>query len=398
MFYIRQSKPDDIATLLKLARMVYFFNLPPDERILAEKIAHSTRCFARAATRLASARAPRTARVKSADGGLAEMDAESDLFMFSILDADTHALVGTSQIRAHQGGPGNPNWSLKLSERKFFSPRLGQGTTHTVAKLHGDESGPTEIGGLILDPGFRGRKPSPGKFLSFVRFHFIALHRKLFADTILAEMMAPVTSDGDSVFWDHVGRKFIPVKYAEADRFCQHNRGFIEELLPKEEIYLTLLPLEVQNIVAMVGRDTLPARALLESLGFRYRGYIDPFDGGPHLDAPTDSISLVTATTRAKLGKPTTEDRCKAVAIFSTLSDEPEFRSVLAPFRTDASGAVQLPQQFIRRLHAEPGDSVGCTPIHAPDINPGTPAQRAAAPASTKKPARSPRAAPVARG
>ena len=268
MFLIRQSKPKDVATLLKLARMVYFINLPPDERIIADKIAHSQKCFTRAAGEEGAVRRRELREgggKRHSTGGYASTDQDSDLFMFTIEEVETGAVIGTSQMRARMGGPGNPNYTFQLAEKTFKSKTLGRGTTHTVAKLYGDESGPTEIGGLILQLSHRGHKARPGRFLAFIRFHFMGLYRELFADRVLAEMMASVSSEGDNVFWDAIGRHFIPVKYAEADRFCQHNRQFIEDLFPKEESYLTLLPLEVQNMVGAVSRETIPARRLLEA-------------------------------------------------------------------------------------------------------------------------------------
>lgn len=382
MFLIRQSKPDDTSTLFKLARMVYFINLPPDEMIIAQKIEHSQGCFRKVAhgvtakakpaakvskgKRPAGEAAPGGAparRKGSAGGGLAAMETESDMFMFSVIEPETGAVIGTSQVRAHQGGPGNPNWRMRVGEKKFHSPSLGFGTTHTVAQLDGDTSGPSEIGGLILQPSHRGHKLRPGRFLSFVRFHFMGLHRALFAPTVLAEMMPPVTSQGDNLFWDTFGRKFIPVKYAEADRFCQHNRAFISDLLPKDEIYLTLLPLEAQNMVGVVSRETIPARRLLESLGFKYRGYIDPFDGGPHLDAVTDQIPLVAATRMAETGKPTTDDRCSTAAIVSTLDGEGEFRATETFVEASKDGPVRLTQAAMELLGLQPGAPLGITPL-----------------------------------
>jgi arginine N-succinyltransferase len=358
MFLIRQSKPDDVQTLAKLARMVYFINLPPSEQIIRDKIAASASSFIKAGGGHVSASAPR--RGKKGVTGLAEQS--GDLFMFTIEDLEAGGVVGTSQIRAHMGGPGNPNWRMKLTERKFFAPELGQGTTHTLAQLDGDESGPTEIGGLIIQPSHRGHRLRPGRFLSFVRFHFIAMHRELFAETILAEMMGPVTSDGDNVFWDAFGRKFIPVKYAEADRFCQHNRKFISELLPKEEVYITLFPLEIQNVVGTVSKETIPARRLLESLGFKYRGYIDPFDAGPHLDAPTESIELVRSTRRLELGKPVSVDRCEEHGIVSVLTSEGEFRAIESACSV-SGGVLRLPEHASAVLEARPGARVGFTPL-----------------------------------
>jgi arginine N-succinyltransferase len=377
VFLIRQSKPEDVSTLVKLARTVYFINLPPDERIIANKIEHSTRCV-RGLLGLDEPKGPAKPRKKptltlaSSSKGLASRESESESYMFSIIEPESGAVVGTSQARAHMGGPGNPNWRMRVSEKKFFAPSLRFGTTHTVAQLDGDETGPTELGGLILDPGFRGHPLRPGRFLSFVRFHFMGLYRDRFADTVLAEMMGPVNGDGDSVFWDAFGRKFIPVKFAEADRFCQHNRAFISELLPKEEVYLSLFPLEVQNLVGAVSRETIPARRLLESLGFATRGFVDPFDGGPHLDAPTDSIPLVKQTRRIAAIASSQPKKCTIAAMLSTLTPEGEFRAVeswIEPIGKTSTNVRILPQAAeVLGIDGPSGGLVGLTPLgkHGP--------------------------------
>lgn len=360
MFLIRQAKPSDVQTLLKLARMVYFINLPPDERVIAAKIEHSTRCFKRAAG-VPEEKLSRRSRASAAGkAGFATIEEDSEHFVFAIEDVETQGVIGTSQVRAHQGGPGNPNWSMRVREKKFHSESLGMGTSHTIGRLYADETGPTEIGGLILQPSHRGHSLRPGRFLSYVRFHFIALHRRTFADRILAEMMGPVSSDGDNPFWDAFGRKFIPVKYAEADRFCQHNRKFISELLPKEEIYLTLLPLEVINILGAVSKETIPARRMLEGIGFRYTGFIDPFDGGPHLYARTDDLALVRATKRSVLGRPADASACPDRAIVSTLSATGEFRAIDAAVAASAA-EVRLPREAMDVLEAKPGARIGVT-------------------------------------
>jgi arginine N-succinyltransferase len=365
VFVIRQSKPEDAPTLQKLARMVYFINLPPAERLILEKIEHSQRCFRKLATGAPTeSRRQEPRRSKSYGSGLSHMQEESDLFMFTIMDteAGVGGVLGTSQVRAKMGGPGNPNWAFKITEKTFRSEQLGVGTTHRVGQLYGDESSPTEVGGLILTPSHRGHPARPGRFLSFVRFHFMGLFRSVFSDRVIAEMAPPVTPDGENLFWDAFGRKFIPVKYAEADRFCQHNRAFISELLPKEEIYLSLLPLEVQNQIGAVSRETVPARKLLESLGFSYRGFVDPFDTGPHLEADTDKISLVAQTRRLVLGKPTTPDRCTTPAMISAMTGEGEFRAMETNVELDGEG-VRVPRHVMERLLASPGMQVGFTPM-----------------------------------
>jgi len=376
VFLVRQALPKDIPDLVRMARMVYFINLPPNEELLANKVEHSQRCFKKASQGLVSGTLPaKHARKRATKGpasaaanaaGTAANEHESDLFMFVIEDSQTGSVVGTSQVRAHQGGPGNPNWSMQLRTKQFHSATLGQGTTHTVAQLHADESGPSEVGGLVLQPSHRGHPLRPGKFLSFVRFHFMGLYRQLFAERVLAEMAPPVTSEGDNIFWDHFGRKFIPVKYSEADRFCQHNRKFISELLPKEEIYLTLFPLEVQNMVGVVSRETIPARRLLESLGFKFRGFIDPFDAGPYIDAVVDDIPLVKQARTLEVGKPILAAKCSGHGIFSTLDAEGNFRAVEVHAEPVGSKAIRIPSEALAALELMHGDRVGFSPTKAP--------------------------------
>jgi len=369
VFVIRQSKPEDASTLQKLARMVYFINLPPDERLILEKIQHSQRCFYKLVGGTDPAKSDPRRRQKRHGSGLSHMQEESDLFMFTIIDTDSQAgngaILGTSQVRAKMGGPGNPNWAFKISEKSFRSVQLGWGTTHKVGQLYADESGPTEIGGLILAPSHRGHRARPGRFLSFIRFHFMSLHRAVFSNRIIAEMAPPVTPEGDNLFWDAFGRKFIPVKYAEADRFCQHNRAFISELLPKEEIYLSLLPLEVQNQIGAVSPETVPARRLLESLGFAYRGIVDPFDTGPHLEANTDDVSLVKQTRLLTLGKPASPERCTVPVMLSSMNSDAEFRALETFAELEGDDVVRVPRQVMDALLASPGASVGMTPMEA---------------------------------
>lgn len=360
MFLIRQAKPKDVGTLGKLARMVHFVNLPANDQLILDKINHSSRCFSKAAGMQVEVAEPR--RKQAGRGGYSALDADTDAFMFTLEDLDSGGVIGTSQIRARQGGPGNPNWSMRLSEKKFSSPALGQGTTHTVMQLYGDETGPTEVGGLILAPSHRGHRTRPGRFLSFVRFHFIALNRPFFADRIIAEMMPHVTHDGDNAFWDAFGRKFIPVRYAEADRFCQFDRRFISDLLPKEEIYLSLLPMEIQNLVGSVARDTEPAKRMLESIGFAYRNFVDPFDGGPHIEAETDKVTLVKDTVRAEIGKAVSHDRCDAQAIVSIVTDDGEFRAMDTACAVQ-DGIVRLPEAAMKSLGATSGMACGMTPL-----------------------------------
>lgn len=356
MFFLRETQLADLDTLSKLARMVHFINLPADKEILAEKIGRSRACFQAAA----KGEAPDV--WTPADGSAVK---DSPLYMFSLIDSDTGTCHGTAMIIARMGHKGNPNLSFEVSTKHFFSKDLGQGTSHLVLKLHLDESSPTEIGGLILTPSMRGHPDRLGKQLSLVRFHFMGLHPHLFSERVIAELMPPITADGRSVFWDALGRRFINLSYTEADMFCQRSREFMVSLLPKEEIYVTLLPPEARQVIGQVGPDTTPARKMLEDIGFQFKHRVDPFDGGPHIEARLDDITLVKATQPDLFAGVAPASQCKKCGFVSVLHEDGRFIAVHTPYTAMESGsrAIRIPKDAAATLGLEPGMPIGVTPM-----------------------------------
>ncbi len=373
MFVMRRAKADDVSTLLKLAKMVHFINLPADRDIIADKAMWSEECFRKAGSGVASGGGESSKRISDRgagpiyageSSGLGAAVSRSDLFMFALEDTESGGVLGTSQIISHMGGPGRPNVSLRLTKKEMFSQTLQMGASHVVAKLHLDETGPTEIGGLILQPSYRGHKAKLGRFLSLVRFHFIGLHRAYFAERVIAELMGPITPDGRNTLWEYLGRRFINLSYAEADSFCQFSKEFITALFPHEEIYLTLLSPEARSVIATVGPETLPARKMLEKLGFAYKDLIDCFDGGPTLEAQTGDISLVRDTRRLSVGPVCAAAEAKQTAIISVLDADGEFRAVQTQCALDGA-AIRMTQEAMDALRVQPGGSikVGITPL-----------------------------------
>ena len=336
MFLIRQAVSDDAPTLLKLAKMVHFINLPADPDIINTKIAKSRRSFA----------------------GRAESDKERE-FMFVIEDTETGNIVGTSTFVAKISWPGHPHTFLQVTKREHYSEDLQTGQIHTTLQLGIDESGPSEIGGLILGPSYRGHKDKLGMQLSLIRFHFLGLHREWFSERILAEMMGPLTPDSRNLLWEYLGRRFINLSFVEADRFSQRSKEFITSLFPKGEVYVSLLPPEARNLLGRVGKETEPAKRLLERLGFRYEGQIDPFDAGPYLEANANDIELVTTTNQCKF-KDTAEDLTDLG--FVSAHDQSGFRAL----RTEVSlsgNDLSVSKKAAEILKIEPGASLGFTPL-----------------------------------
>lgn len=344
MFVIRQANLDDASTLLKFAKMVHSNNLPADPDILRAKLLRSRDSFA------GKARSP--------------LDRE---FIFAMEDTETGNLIGSSSIISCISSPGRPHLYFLVRKREHFSEDLATGHVHVTLQLGTDETGPTEIGGLILAPPYRGHKAKLGALLSLIRFHFIGLHRDWISERIIAEMMAPLTPDSRNTLWEYLGRRFINLEYAEADRFCRYSKEFITSLFPKGEIYASLLPPEARNLIGKVSPEAQPAKAMLESLGFRYIGHVDPFDGGPYLEARAADIPLVANTRRATLGEPA---RVCPIDGFVSCDGSKGFRATRASFAESEDGrTVSLTGEIADLIGASPGDEIAVTPRSVPSTS-----------------------------
>jgi len=342
MFVIRQATIDDLPTLLKLARMVHFINLPADRDIIAAKIARSRLSFA----------------------GQAPSERERE-FMFVLEQVDTDSVVGTSAAISCISWPGRPHTFFKVRKRHHFSEDLQTGTVHITLELGTDESGPSEMGGLILAPGYRGHPERLGSLLSLIRFHYIGLHREWFSNRIIAELMGALTPDSRNLLWEYLGRRFINLQYAEADRFCQSSKEFITALFPRGEIFASLLPPEARNLIGRVGEETRSARKMLEDQGFIYDDHVDPFDGGPYVKAMRNEIPLVKATRVLALGEPAERhDPSTLSEAFVSFEGEDGFRAIRCKAAIEHE-VVAITAESAGLLGAQPGDSMGVTPLPA---------------------------------
>ncbi|MBX3387347.1 MAG: arginine N-succinyltransferase [Phycisphaeraceae bacterium] len=372
MFLIRHALPKDLDDLHALARQTYFINLPPDREIIQAKIDQSIRSFRSLAGKPSRSAAPASAKEPrlSSGSGIRSVTGRSDLFLFVLEDLHTGGVIGTSQIIARMGGRGHPRLYLALSTMTRQSTSLKISWTHQMARLERDESGPTELGGLILNHAFRGHPQRLGRFLSFVRFHFIGLYRERFADSVVAEMLGPIDRNGYNPFFEKFTRHFVPRSFPEVYRFSQSSKEFVEGLMPPGLIDLSIMDPEVAASAGSVGPDTEPARKLLERLGFQYRDHIDPLDGGPHLEARTRDIPLVRQTRLIKsiaggARLPANSGRSAPRAqsrrsnpkspdlIISTLDDAGNFRAVqsfgtLDPPRAGSAAIVSADAQLLQ--------------------------------------------------
>ena len=311
-YEIRGALPEDEDQLLEVARHLNTVNLPADREEIRGLLDHAHKSF---------------------NGSL--KDPRRREYVFVLVDVEAGRIVGTSMIIGQLGRRDAPYIYVDVSEEERYSATLDRHFRHVVLKIGYSYSGPTEIGGLIVSPEHRKRPERLGQMISYVRFLFLKMHRDWFRDEALAELLPPLEPDGTSHLWNAVGRKFTDMTYAEADRLSKKNKEFVKGLFPEGAIYATLLPQNAQDVIGKVGAQTKGVEKMLRRIGFRYAWRVDPFDGGPHFTAPTDEITLVQRSHKARIARIVSDadlPRTRALLAVEPAA-APFFRAVLAPWR-----------------------------------------------------------------
>jgi arginine N-succinyltransferase len=270
MYILRSAGLHDLDDLFDLSHLMLFINLPQDKEIIKSKIESSIKAFTKPSKKL-----------------------WENYYLFVLEDTKAQRIIGASMIHAQHGTEQEPHYFFSVSQENKFSKSLNTGFIHGTLKLGLDTNGPTEIGGLILDPEFRKSEKKLGKQLSFVRFLYMGMHADKFKETIHSELMPPFDNEGHAPLWEAIGRRFLNLEYHEADVLSRSNKEFILSLFPADTIYMTLLPIEARNAIGKVGEETAPVRKMLEGVGFKYTNEVDPFDGGPHYRAKLKEITPV---------------------------------------------------------------------------------------------------------
>ncbi len=283
-------------------------------------------------------------------------------YVFVIEDLEKKRVIATSMIHAQHGTRRSPHVYFQVIRDERYSETLDHYDVHECLRLGYDYDGPTEIGGLILSPDYRGRKEHLGTFLSYLRFVFIAMHRELFRDRVLSELLPPLESDGTSRLWEHLGRRFTGLSYAEADRLSKHNKEFIRSLFPHGLIYTSLFPPEVRQVIGKVAPETRGVEKILKRIGFHYANQIDPFDGGPHFIANTDDITVVKECKRMQVTGSIASASPRWMIVSSEASSAATFRAT--PVRTRAENQqIELDASVAAGLGVSEGQQVWAVAI-----------------------------------
>jgi arginine N-succinyltransferase len=349
MFVLRDASLADLDDVEAVARHLDSVNLPDDRQRLHALIEISQRSFA------------------------GQIDVADRRFLFVLVDEGVGRVVGVSMIFAQHGSRRSPHVFFDVIEEQRYSETLDTHFTHRLLRIGYNYKGLTEIGGLVLLPAYRRHPDQLGKLLSYVRFLYMGLHRRIFCDEVVSELMPPLEPDGTSLLWESLGRKFTGLSYQEADQLSHQNKEFIRTLFPQDPLYATLLPPHVQQLIGEVGPETKGVEKMLREIGFEYAHRIDPFDGGPHFHAATDQITLVRQVRPARLTSsassagPTSRPPPRPYLVASEHRQAPFVtvtRVVAGPVEGDTLSLASADALDVcRLLRISPGDMVTALPL-----------------------------------
>lgn len=215
---------------------------------------------------------------------------EGEKYLFVLEDIDEDKVIGCCGIDACAGWY-EPLFYFKEVSVNLFKESLGIDQKLTLLKPIAESPGRSSLCSLYLDKDYR--KGGVGRLLSFSRFLFIALQPKRFTHYITAELRGVIQDNGNCPFYEGVLKPIIGLSFEEAITYYSEDKTKITSLLPDLEIYVELLPKEIQALIKKVHERTLPAYEMLKNEGFEETDYVDLFDGGPQVQCAKENIQTI---------------------------------------------------------------------------------------------------------
>ncbi len=329
---LRAARPADLEALYEMAKLTGggFTNLPADRKALSSKLGRAASAFARD-----------------------EDTIGDEQFVLVLEDPASGAVRGTCQLMSRVGQQW-PFYSYRLNTLTQYSQELDRTVRAEMLSLVTDLEGTSEVGGLFLHPNERAG--GLGLLLARSRYLFVAMHRKRFADKIIAELRGIIDERGGSPFWNGVAGRFFGMGFQEADYFNAINGNqFIADLMPKHPVYVAMLREEARSVIGVPHPTGRAAMRMLENEGFSYDGYVDIFDGGPTMVAQTDQVASVKNSTAAKLTAMDLAEGERAILATGTLGS---FRACYGARAFDGEGGIAIDAAAADTLDVVAGDTV----------------------------------------
>jgi arginine N-succinyltransferase len=340
LLVVRPARPADLPGLERLAGSAtpQLTNLPAHRDRLEERVARSQHSL------------------------MQEVDFPGDEhYTFVLEDRSRAEVVGTATLRA-QAGASEAYYTYRQETLIHASQQLNvRREVQTLALSH-EVSEASLLCAYSLDGRYRGT--SAESLLRRARLMFIAQYPERFAQILALAFPGYLDADGESPFWNSVGRHFFVRGFDEINRFAGvRSKSFIAEVMPQYPLYLPLLTPAAR---AAIGREHPGHEGAMSEMlaeGFVRSRHVDIFDAGPVIKAERDRL----ATFCRSIWHPV---RIRPAALLPDA--EPAmvanqkldgFRCVVARYALSPTGQLMLSPEHAELLGVEEGRAVLAAPL-----------------------------------
>ena len=285
-------------------------------------------------------------------------------YIFVLEQQSGGEIVGTAAIFASAGSNGT-YISVRNDVIQQVSRDLNISHSVHALTLCSELTAYSQLSGFYLND-----RPNAGLeagLLSRARLLFAVLAPHRFGDRFFVPLAGVTDANGQSPFWEALGRKFFKMDFLDAEKVIggARNRTLIVELMPHYPVYVPLLPGDAQAAMGQIHSDGELAFNLLTEEGFEADDYVDIFDGGPILQAHKNSLRTFSGSMSRRVEHAEPGNSSDLMVTYAVAaSNEQNFRAItVACPSADASDGVFLTQDAQNALMVVPGDNVICVRI-----------------------------------
>ncbi|MGG7606935.1 arginine N-succinyltransferase [Massilia sp. BKSP1R2A-1] len=313
---------------------------------------------------------PRTreAIVAAVERSIASFAAHVDIpseesYQFVLEDLHSREVVGTAAIHASAGSNGT-YFAFRNDVIQQVSRDLNISHSVHALTLCSELTACSHLSGFYIR--HRETAGQEAALLSRARLLYAMLAPHRFGDRFFVPLAGVTDANGQSAFWNALGRKFFKMDFLEAERVIDgaRNRTLIVELMPHYPVYVPLLPEDAQAVLGQIHPSGQLAFKLLTQEGFEADEYIDIFDGGPILQAHKNSLRSFCGSQLRQVENAGRAAGTEELVTYAVASTELNFRAVIAACPpVETAQAICLPRDAQQALGVSAGDTVTCVRI-----------------------------------
>lgn len=291
-----------------------------------------------------------------------------ETYLFVLEDLEHHELAGTAAIHASAGSNGT-YFAFRNDVIQQVSRDLNISHSVHALTLCSELTAYSQLSGFFIRQNERHRDTTgqEAALLSRARLLYAVLAPHRFGDRFFVPLAGVTDDDGQSPFWDALGRKFFKMDFLDAERVIggARNRTLIVELMPHYPVYVPLLPGPAQAAMGQIHPSGERAFDLLTEEGFEADEYVDIFDGGPILQAHRNALrSFRSSMVRRVATQDQPSGSPDSMVSYAVASSERKFRAIVVPCApAESSEALCLPAWAQQALGVAAGENVICVRI-----------------------------------